>query len=79
MKTIATLIFVLFIGVSSQAQNELEQNSQPRLEVSVKTDIDKEILRASSSFKITRLYKRTHTRVKKELNFSTKKNGAKMA
>ncbi|WP_298488277.1 hypothetical protein [uncultured Maribacter sp.] len=73
MKTILTLIFVLFIGVAAQAQN----NTQ---EVKVVT-IEKTIVKETTVKKteVARLYKRTNAKVKKALTFTTKRNKAKLA
>ncbi|WP_299429615.1 hypothetical protein [uncultured Maribacter sp.] len=73
MKTILTLIFVLFIGVAAQAQN----NTQ---EVKVVT-IEKTIVKETTVKKteVARLYKRTNSKVKKALTFTTKRNKAKLA
>ena len=80
MKTIITLVLVIFLGVSAQAQN----NTQ---ELKVET-IEMGILKVSSSTKevvleketeVARLYKYKNSRIKKALKFTTKRNKAKMA
>lgn len=76
MKTIATLIFVLFIGVGAQAQDV-------KVDVTVETvEMTPEVLRVTSTStenSVARLYKFKNSRVKKALSFTTKRNKAKMA
>lgn len=79
MKTIATLIFVFFIGVSAQARTAAKDVKSDTIEMAVVTKISFEEVTLKSSDAIARLYKRSNTRVKKELTFSTKANGAKTA
>lgn len=79
MKTIATLIFVLFIGVNTQAQNATDTVKVDAVETTVATGTSFEEVSVESASEVARLYKRTNTRVKKELTFSTKANRAKMA
>ena len=79
MKTIATLIFVLFIGVAAQAQNALEEVKVETIEMTIVTDsITKEIITETNT-EIARLYRRKFSTVKKALSFTTKRNAAKMA
>jgi len=79
MKTIATLIFVLFIGVYAQAQNATVEVKVDAVEMTVVTESSFEAIPLESATEIARLYKRINTRVNKELTFSTKANRAKMA
>jgi hypothetical protein len=79
MKTIATLIFVLFIGISAQAQTATEEVNVETIEMAIVTETWFEEIILESTIEVARLYKRTNTRVKKELTFSTKANRAKMA
>ena len=79
MKTIATLIFVLFIGVSAQAQNATVEVKVDAVEMTIVTESSFEAVTLESTTEVARLYKRTNTRVNKELTFSTKANRAKMA
>ncbi len=78
MKTIATLIFVLFIGVNTQAQVATEEVKVDTVEMTVVTETSFEAVTLESATEVARLYKRSNTRVKKELTFSTKANRAKM-
>ena len=79
MKTIATLIFVLFIGVNAQAQTAKETVRVDAIEMTVTIESSFEEVSLESSIEVARLYKRVNTRVKKELTFSTKANRAKTA
>ncbi|WP_373517527.1 hypothetical protein [Pricia sp.] len=78
MKTIATLIFILFIGVNTQAQNGIDIKVDA-VEMTIVTESSFEAVTLETATEVARLYKRTNTRVKKELTFSTKANRAKMA
>ncbi len=79
MKTIATLIFILFIGMSTQAQDTPA--------VSKVVTIEMGIVPATPSFKIVkddqnsvaRLYRFKNSAIKKALSFTTKRNSSKLA
>ncbi len=80
MKTIATLIFVLFIGMAAQAQNATQEVKVETVEMSIVTEVT--VAKKATMEKATevaRLYKRKNSLVKKELSFTTKRNNAKMA
>ncbi|SDE84459.1 hypothetical protein SAMN05421636_10820 [Pricia antarctica] len=79
MKTIATLIFVLFIGVTALARTAEETVKLDAIEitVTVKTYSDEVSLKPTTE--VARLYKRINTKVKKELTFTTNANRAKTA
>jgi hypothetical protein len=79
MKTIATLIFILFIGVAAQAQTATEEVKLETIEMTVVTTIDTEEVILKSATEVARLYKYKNSRVKKALSFTTKRNKAKMA
>jgi hypothetical protein len=72
MKTIVTLIFVLFIGVAAQAQDAKVDTKLETVEMSIVTPTIKENT-------VARLYKNKNSRVKKALTFTTKRNSAKLA
>ena len=78
MKTIATLIFVLFIGVTSQAQKTTEVKVNT-IEKSIVTEVEISETVKAVKYEVARLYKRDNARVKKALSFTTKYNRAKMA
>jgi len=79
MKTIATLIFVLFIGVAAQAQTATEEVKVDVIETTIVTETAFETITLESATEVARLYKRSNTRVNKALSFTTKRNRAKMA
>ncbi len=75
MKAIVTIIFILFIGLTAQAQNQTEEVKVEtvKTEIVVVTQITQE------DNAIARLYRRPNSRIKKALNFTTKRNRAKLA
>ena len=77
MKTIATLIFVLFIGVAAQAQTATEEVKV--IEMTIVTETATEEVVVEKNTEVARLYKRSNSRVKKALSFTTKRNRAKTA
>lgn len=84
MKAILTLLFVLFIGVATQAQNNTKEVKVETIEMSIVIDtITKEVtfekVTLESETEVARLYKFKNSRIKKALKFSTKRNKAKMA
>ncbi|MGB5554836.1 MAG: hypothetical protein WBM83_09285 [Flavobacteriaceae bacterium] len=75
MKTIATLIFVLFIGAAAQAQDAKVET----IEMGITTEITVTEVKAEKTTEVARLYRRSDSQVKKALSFTTKRNNAKMA
>ena len=71
MKTILTIIFVLFIGVAAQAQDTTKETVKDSTVVTEKVSEIKEN-------SVARLYKFKNAKIKKELNFRTKANKAKL-
>ncbi len=78
MKTIATLIFVLFIGVAAQAQDAKSEVKVATIEMGIVTTTAQEVS-LESTIEVARLYKRKNSKIKKALAFTTKRNRAKMA
>jgi len=78
MKTIATLIFVLFIGVAAQAQTATQEVKATTVEMTIVTETTVEEITFESATEVARLYKRDNARVNKALSFTTKRNKAKM-
>ena len=75
MKTVVTIIFILFISFAAQAQNKT-----PEVKVeTVKTEIVTVTKITQEDNAVARLYRRPNSRVKKALNFTTKRNRAKLA
>ena len=79
MKTIATLIFVLFVGVAAQAQNTTEQVKVETIEMTIVTSTENKEVTLEKTNEVARLYKYKNSRIKKALSFTTKRNKAKMA
>ena len=78
MKTLLTLIFVLFIGVAAQANNVGPEVKVETVSMSIVTTTQNEVF-VKNENKVARLYMFKNSRVKKELSFSTKLNKAKLA
>ena len=78
MKTLLTLIFVLFIGVAAQANNVEQEVKVETVTMSIVTATQNEVS-VKNENKVARLYMFKNSRVKKELSFSTKLNKAKLA
>ncbi|MCM4153372.1 hypothetical protein DHD05_17405 [Arenibacter sp. N53] len=78
MKTLLTLIFVLFIGVAAQANNVEQEVKVETVTMSIVTSTENEVS-VKNENKVARLYMFKNSRVKKELSFSTKLNKAKLA
>jgi pyruvate/2-oxoglutarate dehydrogenase complex dihydrolipoamide acyltransferase (E2) component len=78
MKTIATIFFIFFIGMSAQAQNNTTDVNVETIEMTIVTETVKE-LNLETKTEVARLYKFKNARVTKALSFSTKRNAAKMA
>ena len=79
MKTIATLIFVLFIGVAAQAQNTTKEVKVETVEMSIVSVTVKKEVKLETKTEVARLYKYKNSKIKKALSFTTKRNKAKMA
>ena len=75
MKAIVTIIFILFIGLAAQAQ---DKQSEAKVET-FKTEIVTVTTISQDDNAVARLYRRPNSRVKKALNFTTKRNKAKLA
>ena len=78
MKTLLTLIFVLFIGVAAQANTVEQEVKVETVTMSIVTSTKNEVS-VKNENKVARLYMFKNYRVKKELSFSTKLNKAKLA
>ncbi|MCW5516184.1 hypothetical protein [Muriicola sp. Z0-33] len=77
MKTLITLIFVLLIGFAAQAQDTTTEVKVATIEMGIVTDTNEEVKETTTE--VARLYKRSNSRVKKALSFTTKRNKAKLA
>ncbi len=77
MKTILTLIFIIFIGTAAQAKDAKTEVKVETIEMGIVTETN-----ASTSKKdntVARLYRYKNSLAKKELSFTTKNNKAKLA
>jgi len=72
MKTIATIFFIFFIGFAAQAQDTTS-------EVIVETAKKEIVTSTVKETSVARLYRFKNSRIKKELNFKTKRNTSKLA
>lgn len=78
MKTIATIIFIIFLGITAQAQTATADVKVETIETTIVTETTYE-LNLETNTDVTRLYKFKNSLIKKELNFITKANKPKMA
>ncbi len=74
MKAIVTIIFIIFFGITAQANNEVKEVKVETIEMTIVTETTTE-----TATEVARLYKFKNSRIKKALSFTTKKNKAKMA
>jgi len=79
MKTILTLIFVLFISVAAQAQDASAETKVSTIEMTIVTSTSYQDAVLENATEVARLYKFKNSRIKKALAFTTKRNKAKMA
>ncbi|MEX0287858.1 MAG: hypothetical protein AB3N14_02005 [Flavobacteriaceae bacterium] len=77
MKAIVTLIFVLFIGFAAQAQDTKTEIKVVTIELGIVTTSTEDAKEVKTE--VARLYRRSNSRVKKALSFTTKRNKAKLA
>tara|TARA_R110000764_G_C10830999_1_gene362904 strand:- start:121 stop:357 length:237 start_codon:yes stop_codon:yes gene_type:complete len=78
MKTIVTFIFIIFLGITAQAQTADTDVKAEIVEMTIVTKTTYE-LNLEAKTEVARLYKFKNSKIKKELNFSTKANKPKMA
>lgn len=78
MKTIVTLIFVLFSGMALHAGST---NAEVKVDTDTKGIVTgiKEETSLKNNGSVARLYLFKNSRVKKELSFATKRNNSKLA
>jgi len=82
MKTLFTIVFVLFIGVTAQAQSstvEVKEVKVETIELGIVTGVQFAEVTFENNTEVARLYKFKNSRIKKALKFTTKRNKAKMA
>ena len=78
MKTIATIFFIIFIGIYAQAQDTTNEQKVDTIEMTILTETTYE-LNLEKNTEVARLYKMKNALIKKELNFLTKADKPKMA
>ncbi len=78
MKTIATIIFIIFLGITAQAQTATAEVKVEIVETTIVTETTFQ-LNLEINTEVARLYKFKNSLIKKELNFITKENKPKMA
>mgnify|MGYP003633849423 FL=1 len=78
MKTIITIIFIIFLSFTAQAQNNTDNVKVETIEMTIVTETTYE-LNLETETVVARLYKFKNSRIKRDLNFITKANKAKMA
>ena len=78
MKTLLTLIFVLFIRMAAQANNVGQETKVETVTMGIVTVVKNEVS-VKNENKVARLYMFKNSRIKKELSFTTKLNKAKLA
>ena len=79
MKAIVTLIFIIFIGTAAQAQTATKEVKVQTIEMTIVSETATEEDVTEKNTEVARLYRRSNSRVKKALSFTTKRNRAKMA
>jgi hypothetical protein len=78
MKTVLTIIAVIFFGTVAMAQDTSNEVKVDTVTVGVELNIDIQ-KQTKGETEVARLYKFKNSRVKKELSFKTKKDRAKLA
>ena len=78
MKTIITIIFIIFLSFTAQAQNNTDNVKVETIEMTIVAETTYE-LNLETETEVARLYKFKNSRIKRDLNFITKANKAKMA
>ena len=78
MKTIITIIFIIFLSFTAQAQNNTDNVKVETIEMTIVTETTYE-LNLETETEVARLYKFKNSRIKRDLNFITKANKTKMA
>lgn len=78
MKTVLTFIFIIFIGSAAIGQGASKEVKVETVTYGVELNIKIEKTLVKEN-KVARLYLFKNSRVKKELNFKTKRNNSKMA
>jgi hypothetical protein len=78
MKTIITIIFIISLSFTAQAQNTTKEVKVETIEMGIVTETANE-LNLDTNSEVARLYKSKDSRIKRDLNFITKANRSKIA
>lgn len=78
MKTIASILFILFLGITAQAQTAKAELNVETIEKNIVTETPLE-MNIDKTIEFARLYKFKNALILRELNFSTKADKPKMA
>ncbi|MEX0315605.1 MAG: hypothetical protein AB3N18_15620 [Allomuricauda sp.] len=78
MKTILTLIAVIFFGTLAMAQDTSKEVKVETTTVGVELDITIQV-ETEKETEVARLYRFKNSRIKKALSFRTKRNKSKLA
>lgn len=85
MKTVLTILVLLFLGTSVVAQNQIEHDKVENHKMdfilghSSSGSLHCKEIKKSEATTVARLYRFKNARIKKELSFSTRKNRAQVA
>ena len=74
MKALLTLAFILLIGTLAQAQDRTPETRVTAIQMELVPVQDIRIDGIKKEARVARLYRRSGSRVKKELSFTTKKD-----
>ena len=78
MKAVLTLIFIIFVGTVAMAQSPVKEIKVETITATVELNIKIEKSETLNK-EVARLYMFKNFRIKKELNFTTKRNSSKLA
>ncbi len=79
MKAIITLVLIILIGATAQAQNATQEVKVETVTISVVDATTGATMKIESNTEVARLYKFKNTRIKKALKFTVKASKPKMA
>ena len=72
MKAVVTLLMIVFVSLAAQAQDRAPERKVATVQMEVVQVKDIQIAVAKKESQVARLYRRSGTRVKKDLTFTTK-------
>ncbi len=74
MKAVLTLVFILFIGLAAQAQEASKAQKVETIQMEMVQLSDIRVEASAQDGEVARLYRRSGSRVKKDLYFATKRD-----